>query len=199
MSQPDRGIVLGATIWILLLPSLTHSGEDSPQSAEQEAQLSQKATAQSLPARTHYKGREIAVTMHYTGAPWLVRDSREREEECSTLIKALKLKPNQTVCDLGCGNGFYALPIAKRVPQGEVLGVDIQPEMLRMLRERARVAKLTNIRPILGTLTDPKLPTGKVDLVLCVDAYHEFSHPEEMLRYIRRSLSPNGRLAMGSA
>ena len=146
--------------------------------------------------RTHYMGREIAVTMHFTGAPWLVRESREREEECSTLLKALKLKPDDIVCDLGCGNGFYALKIAKLVPRGEVIGVDIQPEMLRMLRERARVTRVKNIDLVLGTLSDPKLPTGKVDLVFCVDAYHEFSHPEKMLRAIRKSLSKNGRLAL---
>ena len=146
--------------------------------------------------RTHYMGRTIAVTMHFTGAPWLVRESREREEECSTLLKALKLKPNDVVCDMGCGNGFYALKIAKLVPQGKVLGVDIQPEMLRMLRERARVSKLKNIEPVLGTLSDPKLPAGQVDLVFCVDAYHEFSHPEKMLKAIRKSLSKKGRLAL---
>ena len=146
--------------------------------------------------RTHYMGREIAVTMHFTGAPWLVRESREREEECSTLLKALKLKPDDVVCDLGCGNGFYALKIAKLVPQGKVIGVDIQPEMLRMLRERARVTRVKNIDLALGTLSDPKLPAGQVDLVFCVDAYHEFSHPEKMLRAIRKSLSKNGRLAL---
>ncbi len=146
--------------------------------------------------RTHYMGREIAVTMHYTGAPWLVRESREREEECSTLLKALKLKPDDVVCDLGCGNGFYALKIANLVPQGKVIGVDIQPEMLRMLRERARVTRVKNIDLELGTLSDPKLPAGQVDLVFCVDAYHEFSHPEKMLRAIRKSLSKNGRLAL---
>ena len=146
--------------------------------------------------RTHYMGREIAVTMHFTGAPWLVRESREREEECSTLLKALKLEPDDVVCDLGCGNGFYALKIAKLVPKGKVIGVDIQPEMLRMLRERARVTGVNNIDLILGTLSDPKLPVGQVDLVFCVDAYHEFSHPVKMLRSIRKSLSKNGRLAL---
>ena len=141
-------------------------------------------------------GRKIAVTMHYTGAPWLVRESREREEECSTLLKALNLKPDDVVCDLGCGNGFYALKIARLVPRGKVIGVDIQPEMLRMLRERARISGVKNIELELGTLSNPKLPSGKVDLVFCVDAYHEFSHPEKMLRAIRKSLSKNGRLAL---
>ena len=64
------------------------------------------------PGLTTYKGRKIAVTMHYKGAPWLVRESREREEECSTLLKVLNLKPGQVVCDMGSGNGFYALKLA---------------------------------------------------------------------------------------
>src|SRR5689334_23657005 len=79
------------------------------------------------PALTHYKGREIAQTMHYEGAPWLVRESRQREEDCETLLKVLKVKPGMVVCDMGCGNGFYTLPIAKMVaPKGRVLAVDIQ-------------------------------------------------------------------------
>jgi len=193
------------SLWIVLLVTIcaaswsgSNYGEEAPEgnARNNDSKGAEKENKTPAPAGTHYKGRKIAVTMHYTGAPWLVRESREREEECSTLLKALKLEPNDVVCDLGCGNGFYALPIAKLVPQGKVIGVDIQPEMLQMLRERARVAKLTNIEPVLGTLADPKLPSDKVDLVLCVDAYHEFSHPEEMLRHIRQSLSKKGRLVL---
>jgi len=149
------------------------------------------------PGEKFYLGREIAQTMHFAGAPWLTRESREREEECTTLLKALHFKPGQTVADLGCGNGFYTLKIAPQVsPGGRVLAVDIQPEMLQLLNERARVKKIEGIEPVLGTLIDPKLPDGKVDLVLCVDAYHEFSHPEQMLVAIRKSLSPRGRLVL---
>jgi ubiquinone/menaquinone biosynthesis C-methylase UbiE len=149
------------------------------------------------PAEKFYLGREIAQTMHYTGAPWLVRESREREEECTTLLGALHFKPGQAVADIGCGNGFYTLKIAPKVaPGGQVLAVDIQPEMLQLLRERARVEKIEGIEPVLGTLVDPKLPEGKVDLVLCVDAYHEFSHPQQMLAAIRKSLAPGGRLVL---
>ena len=73
-------------------------------------------------APTEYKGREIAQTMHYLGAPWLTRESREREEDCKTLLAALKIKPGDTVCDLGCGNGFYSLKLAKLVgEQGRVI------------------------------------------------------------------------------
>lgn len=149
------------------------------------------------PATTHHRGREIAQTMHFTGAPWLVRESRQREEDCRMLLEALEVRAGQTVCDMGCGNGFYALELARMVgDEGLVYAVDIQPEMLRMLAERAGSEGLTNIRPVLGTPIDPRLPAGTIDLCLCVDVYHEFSHPEAMLDRIRESLADSGRLAL---
>jgi len=149
------------------------------------------------PAQTHHLGREIAQTMHYTGAPWLVRESRQREEDCRTMLEALDLRPGQTVCDMGCGNGFYTLQLARLVgPRGLVYAVDIQPEMLQMLARNAADARLRTIRPVLGTPIDPRLPAGSIDLMLCVDVYHEFSHPEAMLAKIRESLTPGGRLVL---
>jgi ubiquinone/menaquinone biosynthesis C-methylase UbiE len=149
------------------------------------------------PAKTHHYGREIAQTMHYTGAPWLVRESRQREEDCKLLIEALGVRPGETVCDMGCGNGFYTLQLARLVgPRGVVYAVDIQPEMLQMLVRTAAEAGVTNIRPVLGTPIDPRLPADAIDLVLCVDVYHEFSHPEAMLAKIRRCLATDGRLAL---
>jgi ubiquinone/menaquinone biosynthesis C-methylase UbiE len=152
----------------------------------------------SIPAPTHsYMGREIAQTMHYLGAPWLTRESRDREEDCNTLLAALKIAPGATVCDMGCGNGFYTLRIAKLVgDHGTVVAVDIQREMLELLKERAAAEKVSNIRPVLGTVVDPKLPESSMDLVLLVDVYHEFSHPAQMLAAIRKSLKPTGRVAL---
>ncbi len=90
------------------------------------------------PARQEYFGRQIAQTMHYTGAEWLIRDVREREERCSLMLANLGVRLGQTILDMGCGNGFYSLPLAKMVgPTGRILAVDIQPEMLVMLRTRA--------------------------------------------------------------
>ncbi len=144
-----------------------------------------------------YMGREIAVTMHFEGAPWLTRESREREEECGTLLKALKILPGMTVCDLGCGNGFYTLKLAEIVgDQGTVFAVDIQQEMLHLLNERAKVAGVTNIKPVVGSVVDPRLPDESQDLILLVDVYHEFSHPEHMLRALRKSLKKDGRLVL---
>ena len=69
--------------------------------------------------------------------------------------------------------------------------------MLTLLRARARQEQIDNIQPVLGTVIDPSLPVGKVDLILCVDVYHEFSHPEYMLRAMRKSLSAEGRIVLG--
>jgi ubiquinone/menaquinone biosynthesis C-methylase UbiE len=149
------------------------------------------------PAQTHHLGREIAQTMHYKGAPWLVRESRQREEDCRMLLEALAIRPGQRICDMGCGNGFYTLELARLVgPEGLVYAVDIQPQMLVLLVDRAQAAGLTNIRPVLGTVIDPRLPAQGIDMVLCVDVYHEFSHPEQMLGRIEQSLAPGGQLVL---
>jgi ubiquinone/menaquinone biosynthesis C-methylase UbiE len=149
------------------------------------------------PALEKYKGRAIAQTMHFAGAPWLTRDSRQREEDCQQMLKCLQVKPGQTICDLGCGNGFYTLQLAQMVgPEGKVYGVDIQPEMLQLLRARAKDSDLKNVELALGTVIDPKVPDNTMDLVLLVDVYHEFSHPEHMLAAIRKSLKKTGRLVL---
>ncbi len=159
---------------------------------------STKAESESIPpAPKTYKGREIAQTMHFLGAEWLIRENRENEERCSAMLAQLEIEAGMTVCDMGCGNGFYSLPLARKVgPEGQVLCVDIQPEMLTFLRRRAEEAEVENLRPILGTLVDPKLPEGTVDLILCVDVYHEFSHPEPMLAAMRRALKKDGLLVL---
>jgi ubiquinone/menaquinone biosynthesis C-methylase UbiE len=166
-----------------------------PQAVQIDAAVDQ--TVVIPPAQTHHMGREIAQTMHFTGAPWLVRESRQREEDCRTMLEALGVKPGQTVCDMGCGNGFYTLQLARLVgPRGRVYAVDIQPEMLQMLARNAAEARLANIRPVLGTPIDPRLPVGAIDMMLCVDVYHEFSHPEAMLAKIKESLAPDGQLVL---
>jgi len=149
------------------------------------------------PGLTHYMGREIAQTMHFAGAPWLVREARDREEEPAKLIQALGLKAGMVVCDLGCGNGFYSLRIAPLLlPGGKVIAEDIQPEMLEMLKKAAAKTGVKNVEPLLGTVTDPKLPERACDLILLVDVYHEIDRPVEMLAAIRKSLAPKGRLVL---
>ncbi|WP_200861182.1 class I SAM-dependent methyltransferase [Rhodopirellula baltica] len=177
-------------------------------------------------ARRTYMGRIVAQPMSHRGAAWLVRPERDDEEKAGESFDRLGLKPGMTVVDLGCGNGYWTIPMARAVAikassdssgadasaadsddakegddeseslDGQVLAVDIQREMLQMLQRNAARAKLDNIQPILGAIDDPKLPAGKVDLVLLVDVYHEFSHPESMLWAIRQSLKSDGVIAL---
>lgn len=148
-------------------------------------------------ARRTYMGRIVAQYMSHRGASWLIRPEREQEERVSVAFNQLQLKPEMTVCDLGCGNGFWTLQMAKAVgDKGRVVAVDIQREMLQKLRVRTAKANLDNVEPILGKVNDPRLPAGEIDLLLLVDVYHEFSHPESMLWSIRESLNETGVVAL---
>lgn len=147
--------------------------------------------------RTHYLGRAIAQTMHWQGAPWLLRATREDEENGTLLRRWLAVQPNQSVCDLGCGNGYHTLPLAKAVGKdGKVFAVDLQPEMLVLLRQRAEASDLANVTLIEATVDDPKLPPASCDLVLLVDVYHELSHPVRVMTRVREALRPGGRVVL---
>ena len=148
---------------------------------------------QGPPALLEYKGREIARTMHWQGAPWLMRKLREEEEKTSEMINELKLKPGISVADIGSGNGYHTLMMAKIIGEkGQAYAVDIQPEMLIMLEERAKKSGMENIKLIENRFWDADLPEKSVDFVLMADVYHEFSHPQQMLSSIKKSLKENG-------
>ncbi|HEX6962448.1 MAG TPA: class I SAM-dependent methyltransferase [Lacipirellula sp.] len=166
-------------------------------SALTEAVLAQDAAVEAYVPGRSYLGRLIAPPMHYSGAGWLTRKSRTREEHPKKMLKSLALKPGQVVCDFGCGNGYHTLQLARLVgPKGLVYAVDIQQEMLDMLAERSVTRGLENIKPVLATAEDPGLPPETFDLVLMVDVYHELSHPPEVLELVRSSLKPDGRLVL---
>ena len=142
-----------------------------------------------------YMGREIAQVMGHPAAGWLERTEREKEEEPAKLMDALKLKQGDVVADVGAGSGYYTFRMAAAVgPKGKVYANDIQNEMLDLIRERMKKDNIANVEPLLGTETDAKLPANKVDLILLVDVYHEFSNPYEMTEAMLKALKPGGRL-----
>ncbi|MEM9058436.1 MAG: class I SAM-dependent methyltransferase [Pseudomonadota bacterium] len=143
-----------------------------------------------------YAGREISHVMGHLGAAWLERPQREREERTDLLVDSLPLEPDSVVADIGAGTGYFSFRIAERVPQGKVLAVDIQQEMLDIIAARIADGAPANVTPVRGAIDDPALPPGSVDLILIVDAYHEFSHPYEMGLAIARALKPGGRLVL---
>jgi len=143
-----------------------------------------------------YMGREIARVMGHEAAPWLERPDRIAQEKPDQLVEALRIKPGQVVADIGAGTGYLSRRIAAKVGlQGRVLAVDIQPEMLDQLVTRMSSLGISNVTSVLGTVMDPKLSPGSVDLVLMADVYHEFEYPREMMESLCRSLKPGGRVA----
>ncbi|NJK52958.1 MAG: class I SAM-dependent methyltransferase [Leptolyngbyaceae cyanobacterium SU_3_3] len=143
-----------------------------------------------------YFDREIAHVMGHEGADWLERPRRSGEEQPQKVITALDLKPTDVVADIGAGTGYFSFRIAPRVPQGKVFAVDVQPEMIEILNELKAKKHLSNVEPLLSSVTDPQLPKNSVDLALMVDAYHEFEYPQEMMRAIVQALKPGGRVAL---
>ena len=141
--------------------------------------------------------RQPAPVMGVGGADWLIRPERIQEEEPDRMLAALDIRKGAVVADVGAGVGYHAWRLAEIVgPTGKVIAEDIQEGMIQLLRKNIEARKLRNVEVVLGTPTDPKLPSNSLDLVLMVDVYHEFSEPVTMMRHIRNALKPDGRVAL---
>ncbi len=142
-----------------------------------------------------FMGREIAHVMGHQGADWLERPEREAEENTNLMVDSLKIKPAEIIADIGAGTGYISRKLSKKVGEkGIVYAVEIQQEMLDILTNKAVQAGFHNIKPVLGTVTDPKLSADSVDTILLVDVYHEFDFPFEMTRAMCKALKPGGRI-----
>lgn len=139
-------------------------------------------------------GREISQVVSQHAIRWLERPDREKEERPSLVMENLELDPDDVVADIGAGSGYFTFLMAPLVREGKVLAVDIQPEMLKFIEGKKKLEKAYNVETVLGTIEDVNLPDDSVDLVILVDAYHEFSHPREMAESIVEGLKPGGRL-----
>lgn len=179
---------------ILLLPLIAGAAEPAkPRVAKDRYEMRDDHDPDGI--GKFYMGREIAQVMTYHGASWLDRPEREREEHASKLLPDLKIKPGDVVVDLGAGSGFYTFKLAALVGEkGKVYAVDIQKEMLDIIRKRMAKKGIKNVELVQNTITDPKLPANSVDLIFMVDVYHELSHPHEMTEKMMAALKPGGRL-----
>lgn len=120
------------------------------------------------------------------------RDAWQKPHE---VIRALALKPDARVADLGAGTGYFAARLANMLPQGRIYAVDVEPDMVRFLGERAKREKLANLVAVAGKPDNPRLPQ-KVDLILLVDVYHHIEDRERYFRALGASLRPGGRIAI---
>lgn len=143
-----------------------------------------------------YMGREIAPVMGYQAADWLERSTRNQEEASDRLVQLLPLESQDKVADIGAGTGYFSVRLSQRLPQGEVFAVDLQTEMLEIIRHRLEDLEMKNIHPVLGSERSPNLTAQSINLALMVDVYHELAYPQEMLEAIATSLKPNGKLVL---
>ena len=143
-----------------------------------------------------YMGRQIAYVMSHWGIDWLERPERQFEENSALLLKNLNLKSGMQIADIGAGSGYYTSLMSKRIGNGKVYAVDVEPQMILFLNERIKEEKLTNVVTVLGSETSVRLPASSLDMMLLVDVYHEFSFPYEMGQSMYNALKPDGRLVL---
>lgn len=120
------------------------------------------------------------------------RDAWQKPHE---VIRALALKPDAVVADIGSGTGYFAVRFAHMVPKGKVYGVDTEPEMVKYLAERAKREALSNLISVKAEAGDPRLPE-KADLVILVDVFHHVVDRERYFGKLRNSLKLGGRVAI---
>jgi precorrin-6B methylase 2 len=144
-----------------------------------------------------YMGREISHVMGHLGAGWLERPGRVSEERTDLLLDNLPIEPGDKVADIGAGTGYFSLPMVQQVGEtGTVYAVDIQQEMLDIIELRSTEQGITNVERVLAAADDPRLPPDTINMVLLVDAYHEFEWPYEVMTGIVNSLVSGGRVVL---
>lgn len=190
-----RWLMLASGIAIVLSVGLAPGQDTAPRSESAAARYDFRKIHDPHGTGKFYMDREIAQVMGHLGMGWLERPTREQEEEPQKLLRALKLKPGMMVADIGAGSGYFTFRMAPLLgPEGKVYAVDIQKEMLAVLKKRMAAAKISNVVPVLGKIDTPQLPANSIDLILMVDVYHEFSHPYEMTQAMIHALKKGGKL-----
>lgn len=119
------------------------------------------------------------------------RDAWQRPDE---VLRTLELEPTMVVADVGAGTGYFSVRIARAVPRGEVLATDLEPDMVRFLRERAEREQLPNLRAVQASPSDSSLTARSVDRILIVHVWHHIAEREEYARQLALALRPGGRL-----
>lgn len=134
------------------------------------------------------------------GATWIQRLERPERIpglKINDVIACLQLKPGDVVADIGAGTGAFTIPFAKAVaPSGKALAVDLWPELLEHIREKAKQEKVSNLRTIRATFSDPRLPAGTVDVAFFHDVFHNVNDRHGYLKVLASYLKPEGRIAI---
>ena len=164
--------------------------------------MSTKATAAGLlfllagcrahPSEPHFPAaqRDVAPIV---GGTFSTEDARDRAGEAEDVMQLAGVKPGMSVADVGAGEGYYTVRLAKVVgPKGRVLAEDIVPDVHDALSDRVQRERLDNVAVKLGTADDPMLPAGSFDRIFLVHMYHEVASPYAFLWHMREGLRPDG-------
>lgn len=127
---------------------------------------------------------------------WLESASRDAWQKPEQVIAALAIPEDAVVADVGCGPGYFTRRLSRTVPRGLVYAVDIEPRQLDRLNQHLSADGISNVIPVLAPPDDPRLPAGRVDVILVADTYHHFDHRPTYLAKLRRALAPGGRLVI---
>jgi ubiquinone/menaquinone biosynthesis C-methylase UbiE len=156
---------------------------------------SAQSSAQSLVAQSDEKRK---TSEPYTGDLSIFESpGREDRLQINRVMDILGIAPGKSVADIGAGSGWFTVRAARRVgAEGVVYGIDINPEAVQYITERAQKEKLGNVKTILSKVDDPLLPAGSVDAVLLLKTYHEIARPVTLLRNLLPSLRPGARVGV---
>ena len=151
-----------------------------------------------LPAQTPVAPPTHPTSRPYTGDLSIFEEpGRDQRLQINRVMDLMHLKPGSTVADIGAGGGWFSVRAARRVaPNGRVIAEDINPRAIIYIRQRAQREHLTNIDPLLGTPSDPKLAPNSLDAALMLKVYHEVAHPELVLANLRTALKPGARFGI---
>jgi len=174
-------------------PSL--QAQDSSKKKSEQARYTEKKPSRDGTGKV-YMGREISHVVGHGAIRWLERPERIKEEAPDLMVKKMNIKPDDIVADIGAGSGYFTFRIQPLVPKGQVIAVDIQDEMLGFIENRSKEGGFKNVKAHKGIPEDTQLPANSITVAFIVDAYHEFSHPWEMISSIVKALKPGGRLIL---
>jgi ubiquinone/menaquinone biosynthesis C-methylase UbiE len=124
----------------------------------------------------------------------LIDDERASEQPVEEIISRANIQTGDVVADLGCGNGYFAIPLTERAHR--VLALDVSHEMLHDLLDRANDTQREKLRPIQCELPELPLLSSGVDHILIVNVLHEIMEKEDMAKEISRALRKGGRVSV---
>jgi ubiquinone/menaquinone biosynthesis C-methylase UbiE len=173
--------------WACLLLCLGLSPAATPTLAAQATTAAPPQSAQHRATSTPYTG-DLSI---------FESEGRENRLHINQVMDVLAIKPGKSVADIGAGSGWFTVRAARRVTSsGTVYAVDINPEALHYIEQRARKEQLSNVKTVMGKADDPQLPPAGVDAVLLLKTYHEVAEPVALLRNLRTSLRPGARIGI---